>query len=119
MFYTLCMEIKSVSSVILFVSDISVSKSFYTSLGFRSQDDDSPRVYLNWFSIEFRVVTENAETAGSGMRVGIKVDDVTSVHDAAVGSSYKVVEPVHYVSKNVREFVIADPDGYLLAFYGK
>ena len=53
------------------------------------------------------------------MRIGIKVDDVSSVHDAVVGSKYKVVEPVHDVSKNIREFVIADPDGYLLAFYGK
>lgn len=113
------MELKSVSSIILFVSDISVSKSFYTSIGFRSQDDDSPRVYLNWFSIEFRQKTDEIQVAGNGMRIGVKVDDVAAVLDKLASIGIAIVEPMHLVSKNVQEFVVADPDDYLLAFFGK
>lgn len=119
----------------LIVSDFEVSLDFYTrvlgfSVRFRRQAPDF--VYLELGEVQF-MLEAHAEgvwrTApleqpyGRGINFQIDLDDIQPVYDRLVEAEIKLFRDVYetwYKTGNtltgVREFLVQDPDGYLLRF---
>lgn len=67
------------------------------------------------------VAAEPVHPFGRGMNLQIEVDDVDAIHDTLVEAGVPIFLPVEEReyrvgtgSVMVRQFVVADPDGYLL-----
>ncbi len=115
-------KINSVSSIVYYVKDLDKSAEFYEALGFRpgNRTESSFNVYVNWFSIEFRLATGAAiDNTGTGAYAGVRVDNAKEFYDFAVSKNIKPATEVTDQPGGVREFVITDPDGYKLIFFDK
>lgn len=112
------MDLKSVSSIVYYVSDVQKSIAFYEALGFKQNNlkQTRPRVYLNWFSIEFRERQNDNQIAGNGQETCIKVESVDNCYTAIQKLGLTATKP----SKNLfgtHHFSLFDPDGYTLTFF--
>ena len=118
----------------LSVSDISVSRKFYENLGFEIKYD---RVEDKFCFIEYQgnqlmieEVNGNWDTGaelkypfGRGINISMEVSNIEDVYTRARECNYKIfvdimtneyrVGDVNYLD---REFLIQDPDGYVLRF---
>lgn len=116
--------LKSVSSILLYVSDIKKSSVFYKKLGFEvSEDKFSTFAKLNWFKIYF--VDEKkayikkdsgVKNKGAGVFVYIKVDNVDKAYKAIIKKGLKPSSTPTDLPWGNREFAIKDPDGYKFVF---
>lgn len=122
--------LKSLSSILLYVSDPEISRKFYQELGFLESKSkgDVQEVRLNWFKIQFvdqSSAKNNPEFAkeaftepkGSGLYIYISVDNIDEYYQQLKSKNIETSsEPRDWPWGN-REFVLRDPDGYKLAFY--
>jgi catechol 2,3-dioxygenase-like lactoylglutathione lyase family enzyme len=114
-------KVNSISGVTYRVQDLDRTAEFYEGLGFRRGKEEQDRVtfYVNWFFATFVASETEAQGAGAGVSLYVKVDDVDSFHEALVSNGLKPEgEPQKQPSGN-REFVLRDPDGYNLVFFQK
>jgi catechol 2,3-dioxygenase-like lactoylglutathione lyase family enzyme len=125
------MDLKSVSGLTLYVSDLEKSAQFYQALGFRigEQTELSARVYLNWFSLQLVSATletkqefmddAHSKQKGEGLYINIKVDDVDLSHEWLLEHGFGPTSDPRDWPWGNREFVLTDPDGYKLVFFAK
>ena len=119
----------------LYVSDLATSLAFYHDvLGFRTRyARPSERfAYLERGAAELMLEEPRGRTwllgelehpYGRGINLQITINDVDRLHGAAQKAGARIVLPLEerrYVRASdtirVRQFVVADPDGYLLRF---
>ena len=120
----------------LLVSDFARSLKFYTEvLGFKQLYDrpEEAFAYLDRYGAQIMIVrhdagdepswiaAELAQPYGRGMNLEIEVEDVDALHDSCVGDGSRIflaMEEKWYrrdaVLLGVRQFIVMDPDGYLL-----
>ena len=112
----------------LFVRDIDASLRFYVEqLGFRTvrreagfavvslgdahlllaTPDETVQAMANWLA---------AGPRGVGVHIRIMVDAVDALYQRASASSATVVQGLDDRAYGLRDFIIADPDGFLLRF---
>jgi catechol 2,3-dioxygenase-like lactoylglutathione lyase family enzyme len=114
-------KVNSISGVTYQVQDLGRTGEFYEALGFRRGKEEQERVtfYVNWFFVTFVARETEAQDAGAGVFLYVKVDDVDAFHEALVSNGIKPEgEPQKQPSGN-RELVLRDPDGYNLVFFQK
>jgi len=119
----------------LTVDRIEASLRFYTTAGFsvRFQRDDPPFAYLELGQAQIMLeqqhergwnVTPLDRPLGRGINFQIEVPDADAVHSALVATGvtiFREVKDTWYsaasnIQKGQREFLVQDPDGYLLRF---
>lgn len=120
----------------LLVSDIAKSRAFYQEvLGFSVMWERPAEkfVYLGREGVELMLeqpvgrhflLAPLEHPYGRGMNLQIQVTDVDSLHGSVVASGALIYLPMEekwyqtagYFSGN-RQFIVADPDGYLLRFF--
>ena len=121
--------IKSVSSIVLYVSDPERTNRFYLDRGFQESGSDVGRkeVRLNWFRLQFvdqKSVKENelqtearAEPKGSGAFIGISVENFDHFCKTLKARGIEFSgEPVTS-SRGNRQVSFKDPDGYNLMLF--
>lgn len=117
------MDLKSISSLTLYVDDLDKTATFYKSLGFRpgNQASPDPTVYVNWFSIVFRKKNQTEKHAknGLGPKINIKVENVDDFYKKIIDIGLKPSSEPGNTSKDNREFLLKDPDGHNLVFFQK
>ena len=107
------------------ISDMDRSMAFYTSLGFVQDQvgivDDKG---TQWYSLvmgEARVwllredTVEGFDTSkprGQGVHLYLTVDDVDGLYNKLKASDAKIVREIETQWYGLREFIVADPDGY-------
>jgi catechol 2,3-dioxygenase-like lactoylglutathione lyase family enzyme len=121
----------------LICADIEQSVRFYTDiLGFHVRfarpeerfaylEREGAEIMLEQPTGRFFLVGELAHPYGRGVNLQIQVDDVAALYTAVQASGCTVVLPLEdkwYRQDRVlwgnRQFVVQDPDGYLLRFFG-
>lgn len=109
------MELKSVSSLVCYVSSLDETTTFYEKLGFRlgKRDDKRSIVYLNWFSIELRKFgsdgsPKSLDSAKEGWRVYVKVENLDDYTQKPEETAW-----------GYKEVTVNDPDGYRLILFEK
>jgi len=119
----------------LTVEQIEVSLRFYTTAGFsvRFQRDDPPFAYLELGQAQLMLeqqyergwnVTPLDRPLGRGINFQMKVPDADTVYSALVATGvtiFREVKDTWYsvtpnLRKGQREFLVQDPDGYLIRF---
>ncbi len=113
-------KMNSISGVLCFVKDLDRTAEFYEKLGFRPGDrtEESFKVYVNWFWIEFIKAAEHKATGSDGQFIYITVDDVDDMYEDLKRKGHNPTEPQTFTSKRT-ETMISDPDGYKLVFFKK
>lgn len=103
----------------IFVRDIKRSTEFYRRLGFEVVRDDGDFVELAW---EGHLLFLD-ERAGMGPAFGlpqanvrVMVPDVDRYWELAQEMSARVLAPIEDKSYGLRDFAIADPDGFAVRF---
>ena len=119
----------NVAGIIFLVSDLEVSKEFYSKLGFELMsevEDVAIKVNLGGFWIELlnknAVMTQvykddaNGTTFGNGAYLQIGVEDINEFYNEVIKNGFEVQnEPKDFPWGNT-EFTITDPDGYKPTF---
>lgn len=119
----------------LTVTDLEASLRFYRAAGFseRFRRDDPPFAYLDLGRAQIMLEERHAggwniepldRPLGRGINFQIEVVDVRATRDALVGIGFRpfreLKETWYPVSETVeegqREFLVQDPDGYLMRF---
>lgn len=119
----------------LTVARLETSLHFYCAAGFsvRFQRDDPPFAYLELGQAQIMLEQEHAEgwniapldrPLGRGVNFQIEVSDVEATQTALVASGFPLFKEImdtrysvaEYTEEGQREFLIQDPDGYLLRF---
>lgn len=119
----------------LTVAQIEVSLRFYTTAGFsvRFRRDDPPFAYLELGQAQLMLeqqhgrgwnVTPLDHPLGRGINFQVEVPDAKAIRSALVAigvTIFREVKDTWYpvapdVQKGQREFLVQDPDGYLLRF---
>jgi catechol 2,3-dioxygenase-like lactoylglutathione lyase family enzyme len=103
----------------IFVRDAARSKAFYERLGFHVLADQGGFVVLSWeghwlFLDERRDLTPPPEHPAANVRV--MVPDVDRHWSKAQALGARVVEPIGDRDYGLRDFTIADPDGFGVRF---
>jgi predicted enzyme related to lactoylglutathione lyase len=101
------------------------SMTFYTSLGFvQDQAGVVDEKGTQWYSLmmgEARVWVLRADTVegfqgstprGYGVHLYLTVDDVDGLYDKLKASGATIVREIETQYYGLREFIVADPDGY-------
>ncbi len=114
------MKPKSVSALVYKVSDLDRTIKFYEGLGFKTAKNEGNMavVYVNWFSIEFHQSNTVEDGLKDGPLVLVSVD-VEDFYKNAVKAGYKPESELQKTVNGRREFVLRDPDGYLMSFFEK
>ncbi len=128
------MKISSISGLVYAVPDLDETAEFSERLGFRPgrRDDGELTCYVNRFWVTFTTDRGDAGIApGAAATLYPKVDDIDDVHGALLANGALLVkgavpanrftpsgEP-HKTRAGRREFLVLDPDGHRLAFFGK
>ena len=99
--------------------NIGRSTEFYRQLGFELVRDDGAFVELAWegrrlFLDERPNADDPAETLAANVRV--MVPDVDRYWDLALSLDARIVAPVDDREYGLRDFTVADPDGYGVRF---
>jgi catechol 2,3-dioxygenase-like lactoylglutathione lyase family enzyme len=112
-------KLKSISGVVYTVKDISITATFYESIGFRvgKQENNTVTVYVNWFWVEFHQDTAVVPATG-GSSLYISVDGVDAAYEELKAKPITVDAPAPG-TQGRREMVVTDPDGYKLVFFQK
>jgi catechol 2,3-dioxygenase-like lactoylglutathione lyase family enzyme len=103
----------------VFVRDMARARDFYTLLGFSVQEDRGTFVTLAWDSCEL-FLDEHPDlpppppTPQANVRV--MVPDVDRYWQRAIEMGARVVTPIADRDYGLRDFTIADPDGFGLRF---
>jgi len=116
------MKLNSISGVTHHVKNLEASAAFYESLGFRigKRETDQVTCYVNWFWINLVPDAGSAPAdKGAGTSVHVKVDDLEEFLQGVVGLGLKPETEPSSPSKGIRQFELADPDGYTLVFFEK
>lgn len=117
----------------LSVSNINRSRDFYVMLGFEvmyeREDDKFVFLELNGCQIMIQEINENWNTGnlefpyGRGVNISMEVKDVDELYNFLMKRKYPVFSEIMYNEYEVngqkfldKEFLIQDPDGYLLRF---
>lgn len=114
-------KINSISALTFYVSDLKKTAEFYETLGFKPDKwtDDSFKIYVNWFSIEFRLTKVPVDNSKTGSYTCISVLDADEYHAFAISKDIQPDGEVTERPDKSREFVITDPNGYKLVFFSK
>ena len=102
-----------------FVHDITRSVDFYSRLGFELTEDKGDFVALSWeghqlFLDQRSEGSEDPEFTQANIRV--MVPDVDRYWDMAREIGARVLNPIANRGYGLRDFTIADPDGFGLRF---
>ena len=117
----------------LSVSDINKSKEFYLSLGFsvvyERVEDKFCFIELDGCQLMIEEVNENWNTGdleypyGRGINLSIEVEDIDTLYHKVLEMNYPLFRKLQVDSYRVgdkecldQQFLIQDPDGYLLRF---
>ncbi len=117
----------------LSVRDINVSKKFYLDLGFKimyeREENKFCFVEMDGNQIMLEEVNSNWEVApleypfGRGINISMSIDNIEEVYARIVEDDIKLFKTLETHSYRVndkvyddKEFLIQDPDGYLLRF---
>ena len=117
----------------LSVSNINRSRDFYVMLGFEvmyeREYDKFVFLELNGCQIMIQEINENWNTGnlefpyGRGVNISMEVKDVDELYNFLMKRKYPVFSEIMYNEYEVngqkfldKEFLIQDPDGYLLRF---
>ena len=113
------MKISSISGLTYSVEDLDRTAEFYASLGFRpgKRDDHQFTCYVNWFWVTF--TTHRNGEAGPGPTLYLKVDDIDDFYGAVLAHGFTAATEPRKNRSGRREFLLLDPDGNRLAFFGK
>ena len=103
----------------IFVRDIEVSTAFYRRLGFEVTRDDGDFVELAWeghrlFLDERPDMGPVPDTVQANVRV--MVPDVDRYWELAREMGARALAPIQDKSYGLRDFAIADPDGFAVRF---
>ena len=111
--------IKSLSSLVLHVSNVERSADFYRELGFQDAktDGEARELRINWFKVRFEPMKKlggPGYTRGAGIHIGLSVDDLAATKKKleALG-----LEPSQQGNDKSGNLLVADPDGFQLLFY--
>jgi len=109
-----------------FVRDVDASVRFYVDkLGFVAlrQEPDFAVVALGDAHVLLAhesIAVDRAElastTRGAGLNVRIMVDDVDEIYERAKASGVRIVHDIRDRPYGLRDFILADPDGFMLRF---
>lgn len=117
----------------LTVSDIEKSKEFYLELGFKIKyeriEDKFCFLELENNQLMIEEINNNWNTAvieypfGRGINISMSVSDVEKMYNNLKNKNFKFFLDLEYhayevneITYNDKEFLIQDPDGYLLRF---
>lgn len=118
----------------LTVNSIESSLRFYTTAGFsiRFQRDSPPFAYLEFGRVQIMLEQQHERgwnvspldrPLGRGINFQIEVLDADAVHSALIATGvtiFREIKDTWYAAastqKGQREFLVQDPDGYLLRF---
>ena len=117
----------------LSVSDINKSLSFYISIGFevvyKRKEDKFYFLQLEGNQIMIQQINENWNTGslsypfGRGINISMTIEDIDKYYSIIKEKNIKLFKPLKiskYKVNNIiyddKEFLIQDPDGYLLRF---
>ena len=119
----------------LSVSDLEKSLAFYKALGFKIEYErpENKFVFLSMGEIQFMIqeisdddkwdVAPLSYPFGNGISFQLEVDNVESIYNSLKENNYKIafdIEENWYRQDNKllgnKEFLVQDPDGYLLRF---
>lgn len=117
----------------LSVSDIEKSKGFYLDLGFeiKYEREESKFCFLELDGNQLMIeeINDNWNTGpleypfGRGINISMEVEDITVIYNKAKEKEYPIFIEITTNSYRVNdkiieehEFLIQDPDGYLLRF---
>lgn len=106
----------------LTTTDVAASKEFWCGLfGFEARFDsdwfvltgpgDSPALELGIIARDHAVTPAAAKGEFGGAYVSLVLDEVDSVHDAAVAAGYEVIEPPTDMFYGQRRLLLRDPGG--------
>ena len=104
----------------IFVRDIARSTAFYRRLGFELVRDDGDFVELAWEGHRL-FLDERGEAMGPvpdtvQANVRVMVPDVDRYWEMAAEMGARVLSPIADKSYGLRDFAIADPDGFAVRF---
>lgn len=117
----------------LSVSNIETSKKFYTDLGFivkyERVENKFCFIELEGNQLMIEEVNDNWNTGileypyGRGINISMTVTDINDIYNKAILNNYKIFSNIDTHEYRVddetiyeHEFLIQDPDGYLLRF---
>jgi catechol 2,3-dioxygenase-like lactoylglutathione lyase family enzyme len=111
------MTVKGIFYVLLYVSDLEVSKRFYREQLDWQLGTDEPGVAGFAFGTGYLVLHEDRRPAGEriyggGMHVEVQVDDIEAEHTQLEGRAVSVTA-IRDQPWGERQFEFHDPDGYL------
>ena len=102
----------------LFVDDLDRSIAFYRDLGFLFVRRDETFAELSWeghlFFLDATQPSPDVETAAANLR--IMVTDVDVHWEQIEGAKARVLKPIGNRYYGLRDFTIADPDGFGIRF---
>ncbi|MEA2574780.1 MAG: hypothetical protein QOH93_2078 [Chloroflexia bacterium] len=113
----------------LAVADIEQSLQFYTALGFvKDNEGIVDEQGAQWYSValgESALWLIRADAAhglvesdprGNGVTLYVEVDDIDTLHERVcdAGLLMNIVKPIETMWYGLRQFSMADPDGYIL-----
>ncbi len=102
----------------LFVDDLDRSIAFYRDLGFLFARRDETFAELSWeghlFFLDATQPSPDAHTTAGNLR--IMVADVDAHWKPVQGSGARVLKPIDDRYYGLRDFTIADPDGFGIRF---
>ena len=109
-----------------FVRDVAAAVQFYVDkLGFvvLRQEPDFAVVALGDAHVLLAhesIAPDRAElagtTRGAGLNVRIMVDDVDEIYERAKANGVRIVHDIRDRPYGLRDFIFADPDGFMLRF---
>lgn len=80
-----------------------------------NQTDDIMICLHKWGEHEHPTMTDEETTAGNGLILYFKTDDLKGVHKKAITLGYQTEEELHLNPNSRRmEFALRDPDGYFI-----
>ena len=118
----------------LSVSDINISKKFYTDLGFKImyEREENKFCFIEYENCQIMIEQNNNNwdtgatmeyPYGRGINISMEVSDIDIVRNNILKNGYKIFIDTmineYRVDNKVykdREFLIQDPDGYVLRF---
>lgn len=114
------------------VSNMDTSLEFYSKLGFtKNMEGTVDDKGLQWCSLEFgdsQVWLQREDVdpdfqpgapKGNGVTIYLRVDDVDAAYERTktVGLQINILKEIETHSYGLREFKLADPDGYVWTIY--
>ncbi len=116
-------------SILMYISDLEVTKSFYSDLGFELKSEMESYLSFNSGKTTLQFMTQASApelekssidlNASKTFYIYIEVEDVDKIHKEIIDKGFiPSSEPKDWPWGN-REFALRDPDDYILVFYTK